>query len=523
MTKFQSKNISYSHRKLPGGIRPPEHKTISNSLEIQTLQAPDKVTLRIEPLLIEHLLVSKGQFVNKGEPLTDAQFVNKASMIHAPISGTVTDIGPRYFGHQSGLAETILTIKTNSDQPANDYKFEPIKNWLLAASEALFERIKQAGIVGLGGAAFPTHFKIASSKDKVDTLIINAMECEPYITCDDRLLQEHAQEIIEGAQITASVVGATKIIFGIEDNKLQAIKNLDKAIENYTAQRIHMEIIVVETAYPSGGEKQIIQLITGKEVPSRSYPSSIGLLVQNTATVHAIYNAVVKSKPLTSRVVTLTGDLIDQPGNFWVPIGTSVEHLIKTLNIDSTLLDSAIFGGPLMGETITDWKLVTQKSTNCIIFNKSQQQDRSAKECIRCAECEVVCPVSLVPQQLYWHSANQQWDALEQHNISDCIECGACTYVCPSEIPLVQYFRYAKSEISFNREKQQQSEKSKKRFDNREKRLERIKQERELKRQQKQEARRKAAENKPSDPDGKKSAIAAALARVKQKKANENE
>lgn len=523
MTKLRSKNISYSHRKLPGGIKPPEHKAISNSLEIQNLPEPDSVTLRIEQPLIAHLLVCEGQTVDKGEPLADSQFIKRGSMIHAPIAGVVTDISLRYFGHQSGLSETTLTIKSNDKKQTNEYHFEPIEDWRLAASESLFERIKQAGIVGLGGAAFPTHYKIASSKDNVDTLIVNAMECEPYITCDDRLIQECALEIIEGAQITAKIAGAKKIVFGIEDNKIQAITSLDKAIENYSSQRIQMEIIVVETVYPSGGEKQIIQLLTGKEVPSGSYPSSIGLLVQNTATVHAIFGAVAKSRPLTSRVVTLTGDLIEQPGNYWVPIGTSVEYIIESLKIDSTLLDSVIFGGPLMGETVTDWEMVTQKSTNCIIFNKSSKDARPIKECIRCAECEVVCPVSLVPQQLYWHATNQQWDALEEHHIFDCIDCGACTYVCPSEIPLVQYFRYAKSEISFNRQKQQQSEKSKKRFDNREKRLDRIKQEREIKRQLKQEARKKAAENKPSDPDGKKSAIAAALARVKQKKANNND
>jgi electron transport complex protein RnfC len=528
----QSKYVSLARFTLPGGIHPPEFKSISNAQTISSLSEPNQVTLLIEESMAPRLLVKEGDEVVEGQPLFETNSEYSAVMIHSPLTGIIVDIGAYYFGHPSGQSQDAITIRvTEKNNNPKKFRFDRIENWQQSSIDELIERIRLAGIVGLGGAAFPTQVKLDSSVQKTETLIINAMECEPYITCDDRLLREQSEKILTGAKITAHIVGAKKITFGIEDNKPEAVKALTAAIESSSNDPFDVTIVVAKTSYPSGGEKQIIQLLTGKEVPAGKYPASLGILVQNVATVYAINEAVVDGSPLFQRVVTLTGDLVQQPGNYWLPIGTPVTHIAAMLKIDMSRLDRIIFGGPLMGQTIFDLNVVTRKSTNCIIFNPSKnnidsnersnptkQFNSSHKECIRCADCEQACPVSLLPQQLYWHAKNQQWDKIQEQNLFDCIECGACSYVCPSEIPLVDYFRFAKSEVKFNQQKQKQSELAKRRFDNRELRLARIKTERELKRQKTAEARRKAAENQTSDPEGKKSAIADALARVKKKK-----
>ncbi|MCF6193056.1 MAG: electron transport complex subunit RsxC [Kangiellaceae bacterium] len=393
--------------------------------------------------------------------------------------------------------------------------------------------MEKAAIVGLGGAVFPTHIKLAIDKPSIEILIINAMECEPYITCDHRLMIEKAEEILEGALIAAKIVEASKLLIGIEDNKAEAIFALETSIKKLTqSTNLPIEIIVVPTNYPSGGEKQLIQLLTGEEVPNKSYPSYLGIVVQNPATLFAIKKAVVDGFPLTNRLVTITGNACANPGNYWVPFGTSIEHIANQLAIDLTIADEIIFGGPLMGQLINDSAIPTNKSTNCIIFNTTQDlpggeiNSRLSLSidghvaCIRCGQCETVCPASLIPQQLYWFAKTEQWNELEQQSLFDCIECGACSYVCPSEIPLVNYYRFAKSQIQSNNIKLANSDKAKQRFENREARLARIKFEREAKRRKTAAARKKAAEQKPEDPEGKKTAIQDALARVKKKKEN---
>ena len=531
------KHVSTSDFKIPGGIHPHEFKQLSNKRNSEQLSPSSELTVVLSNShdIQGELLVEKGQRISKGDLIVstkDSQFGNN---IHSPCDGEIMEINRLNLGHSSGLPIPGIRIKNNKnssneiESASNNYQAK----WQDKTSEQLIERIHQAGIVGLGGAAFPTHIKIKSGQSKVDTLIVNAMECEPYITCDDRLIREKSLEILIGSLITSKAVGAKKILLGIEDNKPEAVEALSFSIQkliddSQIVQRDNLpeiKIVVVDTKYPSGGEKQLIQLLTGKEVPQKKYPAELGILVQNVATLYAIFNAVENATNLTERLVTITGDCVPQAGNYWIPFGTSVSHIINSLDIKIKEGDSIIFGGPLMGVSISTTNTPTQKSTNCIIFDSNLKTvndfDSHHSACIRCGECEIACPVSLLPQQLYWFSQSEQWDELESQSLFDCIECGACSYVCPSEIPLVGYFRFAKSEIKHLNAKQVKSDKAKQRFENRENRLARIKAEREEKRRKTAEARKFAAKNKAEDPDGKQRAIKAALERVKQKKENQ--
>ena len=533
--------ISFAKYNIPGGIHPPEYKSMSNQRAIQWLPPSKELILPLPKPSNDdqQLLVSEKDQVSAGQNLLSADIVGSTTNIHSPCDGEILEVAKLNLGHPSGLPAPAVRIKQLLNRCVAS--LPPFDNWLQTEPGLLVERVHKAGIVGMGGAAFPTHIKLKSGSNPIKTLIVNAMECEPYITCDDRLLREHSHEVLQGALITAKIVGATNVLFGIEDNKPEAIAALaheiafhrlqdvdaEVSITNYSGQEnmAHdVDIIVAKTMYPSGGEKQLIQLLTGLEVPQNKYPATLGILVQNVATLYAINDAICKGQTLTHRLVTLTGDLVKQPGNYWVAFGTPISHLVSVLDIDIKQISNVIFGGPLMGQTIFDLETPTQKSTNCIIFNAENETLAKSKttafhaECIRCSECEKVCPASLLPQQLYWFAKSEQWQQSEQHNLFDCIECGACSYVCPSEIPLVNYYRFAKSEIRHLKVKQKKSELAKLRFENRENRLAQIKVEREEKRRKTAEARRHAASNKDKDPDGKKSAIQAALLRVKNKK-----
>jgi len=534
--------VKHTKYKMPGGIHPEEYKTLSNQSPIRILSKANQLTIALSNSshLNGELQVKIGEVICKGQTLFASSEESMTNNTHSPCNGKVLSIDKLNTGHPSGLPLAAIrieqAIKQNSDteKQRSHQNNQQNESWVNISPQDIINRIHRAGIVGLGGAAFPTHIKLKTSLGKVGTLIVNAMECEPYITCDDKLLQEKSSEILQGALITAKAVGAIKILFGIEDNKPEAINCLKKSIsnlidsnlnnhdnKNYTLPKI--EIVIAKTKYPSGGEKQLIQLLTGLEVPQGKYPAELGMLVQNVATLYAINQAINHNENLTQRLVTITGDSVPQPGNYWIQFGTPIFHIIESLKIDCHNISHAVFGGPLMGNAISDFNVPTQKSTNCIIFDSNKKlinnnREASHSACIRCGECEFVCPVSLLPQQLFWFSQSEQWEQLEKQDLFDCIECGACTYVCPSKIPLVGYYRYAKSEIKYLNTKHKKSELAKKRFENRENRLARIKAEREEKRKKTAEARKLAAQNKEQDPDGKKSAIQAALDRVKNKK-----
>ena len=518
--------------KFHGGIKPEEYKSISNQTEIQKLNPPESLLIPIRQSIGNpgKIVVKVGDEIIQGQLLVDNTDTSGAN-VHAPASGIVKQISSVKLGHLSGLPETSILIHCNnhSEQKNGDsssgtvteFRFE-LLDWLSAPPEVLLARVQQAGIVGLGGATFPTHIKLSK---KLDQLIVNAMECEPYITCDDRMLRELAAQVVAGAQITAKTLNAELIIFAIEDNKSEAIASLQKEILTNNAPT-KMQIYVAPTKYPSGGEKQLIELIHNIQLPHNKLPASQGMVIQNVATVHAIFKAVQQGKPLTSRLVTVTGNQVSRPGNYWIPFGTSVEFIIKKLCINNTDENSrsVIMGGPLMGQKVSNLKMVITKKSNCLIINDNKNEKNwlteatSHQQCIRCSECEKVCPAQLLPQQLYWFSQSEQWDKLQAQGLKDCIECGACAYVCPSKIPLVHYYRFAKSSIQQKQLNQNKSDKAKSRFEFREMRIARQKQERKMKHQKAAENRKMASKDLSDDPAGKQNAINEALARVKQKK-----
>jgi electron transport complex protein RnfC len=368
--------------------------------------------------------------------------------VHAPSSGTITDVTLMPSAHPSALPELSVIIKPDGrDQWCT---LNPVKNSKALSHDELVNIIHQAGISGMGGAGFPTYVK-ADSKQPIEFLIINAVECEPYITADDTLMREHAKEIVQGVELMQQLLNPTLCIVGIEDNKPQAIAAMKQAAEHNSKILIQ----IVPTVYPSGGEKQLIKLLTNREVPSNGIPTDIGILVYNTGTLFAVQQAVFEGKPLIERVVTVTGNTIHKPGNVWALLGTEIKHLLDCQGFSPVPQQRVVMGGPMMGFTLPTVRISVVKTTNCILAPDHNELVDAGPEkaCIRCSACADACPVSLLPQQLQWFAKSKEYDKLQEHNLFDCIECGACAYVCPSEIPLVQYYRVAKVEIKEQQEK----------------------------------------------------------------------
>ncbi|UGS44310.1 electron transport complex subunit RsxC [Kosakonia cowanii] len=488
-----------------GGIHPPEMKTQSNGTPLRQLPLANRFVIPLKQHIGAEgeLCVSVGDSVLRGQPLTRGR--GRMLPVHAPTSGTVVAIAPHATAHPSALPELSVIIEADGEdrwiarEGWQDYRAQSV--------EALIERIHQFGVAGLGGAGFPTGAKLQGAGDKVDTLIINAAECEPYITADDRLMQDCAAQIMEGVRILAHILQPRQVLIGIEDNKPQAISMMRAVL----AGSHDIQLKVIPTKYPSGGAKQLTQILTGKQVPHGGRSSDIGVLMQNVGTAYAVKRAVIDGEPLTERVVTLTGEAVSRPGNVWARLGTPVRHLLDFAGFQPSAEQLVIMGGPLMGFTLPWLDVPVVKITNCLLAPSVSEMGETQEEkgCIRCSACADACPADLLPQQLYWFSKGQQHDKAIAHNLSDCIECGACAWVCPSNIPLVQYFRQEKAEISAIAEEERRTAEAKARFEARQARLEREK----LARQ----ARHKQAAAKPGEED--KQAIEAALSRVKEKQA----
>jgi electron transport complex protein RnfC len=350
-------------------------------------------------------------------------------------------------------------------------------------------------LVGLGGAVFPTHTKLAGALSKgIDTLIINAAECEPYITADDLLMRSRPQALLEGIGILNKLLKPRQLLLGIEDNKPEALQALQQALPGSTVEN-ELQLCVLPTRYPSGGEKQLIQLLTGKEVPSGGLPLDIGILCHNVGTLAALADAVVRGRPLIERIVTLTGKALRHPGNYRVRIGTSVEKLLRQAGLETEQSRRVIVGGPMMGFTLPSTQVPVSKAINCLLLPTADELPLPGPEqpCIRCGRCEEVCPAQLLPQQLYFYAAHQAWNQAEEQQLFDCIECGACAWVCPSEIPLVQYYRYAKGQIQQLNADAEKAEQARLRFEARKERFEQEAKEKEAKRKARAEAAAKVA------------------------------
>jgi electron transport complex protein RnfC len=472
-----------------GGIHPEEHKTDSNQRAIRTLGLPPKLILPLKQHVgaASKLQVNVGQKVLKGQKLADADGPFSVAL-HAPTSGEIIAIDDQFIAHPSGQTDACITlIPDGKDQWCELYPCEDYRQ--LSASE-IQAKVIEAGVAGMGGAGFPTAIKIAPPNlSNIDTLILNAAECEPYITSDDRLLQERAHDVVAGLEILIHILGVHQCLIGIEDNKPEAIQALKKSIAGKNIQ-----LCVIPTKYPSGGEKQIIKLLTNKEVPNGGIPADIGIVCHNVATVAAIYRAVRFGEPLISRITTLTGQQIQERGNVEVLLGTPIDWMLEQVNYQPAKVERLIMGGPMMGFTLRHYHVPVVKTTNCILAPSLKELPLAppAQACIRCGLCAEVCPAELLPQQLYWFSRAEEYEKAEHHNLFDCIECGACSYVCPSSIPLVQYYRYAKGEIKQQRENKRKSDHARERFEARQQRLEQEQLEKAAKRKERAEAAAKA-------------------------------
>ena len=503
-----------------GGIHPPEQKFLTCNKPIASAQIPEQLIIPIRQHIGQagDLIIKVGDNVLKGQALSVSD-TPMSLPVHAPTSGTISAIKSMAIPHPSGLSETCIILTPDGQDTWKKRHICP--DFQLLSKAQILEKIANAGISGMGGAGFPTQVKV-STLAKIDYLIINAAECEPYITADDLLIQEHSPTILDGIKIVDHLLTPKHILIGIEDNKPKAIDALQKA----TADIDHIKVCVIPTKYPSGGEKQLIQILTGQEVPSGVLPSSLGIVMHNVATCFAIADAVINDTPLIKRVVTVSGQALEKPQNVWALIGTPVGFLTNQCGYQNSEKRHLIMGGPMMGFSLPHDQVPVIKSTNCILAPSeieiaSPFSSTSSKEveCIRCGQCADVCPAQLLPQELQWSAKAKDQPQLTKLNLFDCIECGACAYVCPSQIPLVHYYRVAKAEIRQQKLLDIKAEKAKVRFEARKLRLEREKIARAEKHKIAAEARKARMNSGTTAAKSEKSAVADALARVKAKKA----
>ena len=501
-----------------GGIHPAENKHQSLLKPIENAGIPAQLILP----LAQHIGAPASPIVNVGDRVLKGQMIAEAkgfvsAPVHAPTSGTIAAIESRVIPHPSGMSASCIVIDTDGKDEWIEH--HGVEDYSTLSKLDLVDRIRQAGIAGMGGAGFPAAVKLSTRDDKpIETLIINGTECEPYITADDILMRERAAEIIAGAEILRHIIKPNKeTLIGVEDNKPEGIAALKKAAEG-----TGIEIVVFPTKYPSGGEKQLIQILTGKEVPSGGLPSDVGIVCQNIGTATAIYRAIQFGEPLISRITTVTGEACGQAQNYEVLLGTPVQYLLDKSGFDKENCIRLIMGGPMMGYTLQDTAVPVVKTSNCILAPTVAElpPPPPAQACIRCGMCAEACPVSLLPQQMYWFSRAQEHEKLENHQLFDCIECGACSYVCPSNIPLVQYYRASKAEIRQAQQDKIKAERSKERFEARTARLEQEEAEKEAKRAARMAAAKAKAAAAADAPEASKAdIIQAALERSKAKKA----
>ena len=423
-----------------GGIHPEYKKELTAGKAIHTLPSPAQVVVPLEQHIgtLAKPLVKKGDVVLAGQRIGEAQGLVSAH-VHAPISGTVAAVELR--PHSDG--KSVMSVIIDSDGKDEWIAMEKHPDPIQMSREDIKERVLDAGIVGMGGAGFPTHVKLSPPSDLViDYFILNGSECEPYLSADHRMMIEYASDVALGTKLLAKACVAKRVIIGIETNKMDAIEALKRAAGN-------IEIVPLAVKYPQGGEKQLIKAVTGREVPSNGLPHEAGVVVQNVGTAVATAQAVREGRPLTHRVITVTGSGIHEPGNFLVPIGTTFAEVIAAAGglKDDTV--KVVSGGPMMGAAQIAIDVPVIKGTSGILaMSASECQVADPIAFIKCARCVDVCPVYLMPTRIERAAIAGHWDEAEEYGAMDCIECGSCTYICPSKRYLLHYIRVAKSEIS---------------------------------------------------------------------------
>ncbi len=428
-----------------GGVHPSENK-FSAGKKIETLPLPKSVTIPAG----QHIGAPTQILVKKGDAVKVGQIIAKAggfvsANIHSSVSGKVSKVDDIF--DSSGYRRPSVVIEVEGDEWLEDIdRSENLKTEITLSKEEIIKKISEMGIVGLGGATFPTHVKLSiPDGKKVENLLINAVECEPYLTADHQLMMEKADEILVGTTILMKALNVNKAYIGIENNKPDAISHLSEKSKNYKG----IEVVALKVQYPQGGEKQLIKAVLNREVPSGGLPLDVGCVVQNVGTAFAIYEAVQKNKPLFERIVTVTGKSVNKPSNFLVRIGTSTDTLIEAAGGLHENSGKVVSGGPMMGKALSRTDVpITKGSSGVLIFKEEESKRDEIKPCIRCAKCVSVCPMGLEPYLLMTVSKSQNYERVESERALDCIECGSCSYTCPSSRPLLDYIRLGKSEVT---------------------------------------------------------------------------
>jgi len=427
-----------------GGVHPAENK-LSAGKKIEVLPIPAQVSIPIA----QHIGAPSAPVVNKGDSVKVGQLIAKSSgfvsaNIHSPVSGTVFRIDNVL--DASGYKRQAIIIKVDGDEWDGSIDRSPeLKKEITLSPEDIIKKVGEAGLVGLGGATFPTHVKLSVPPGKkAEVLIINGVECEPYLTSDHQLMMEKGDEIMVGTQILMKALKVDKAIIGIENNKPDAIEHMSKLAAQY--EGITVQSLKVQ--YPQGGEKQLIDACIGRQVPSGKLPIEVGAVVQNVGTTYAVYEAVQKNKPLFERVVTVTGKSVKNPGNFLARIGTPISNLIDAAGGIPEDAGKIIGGGPMMGKALASTDIpVTKGSSGILIMPDEMSKRKETQPCIRCSKCVSVCPMGLSPYLLMTVAEKAMWDRAEEEDVMDCIECGSCSYTCPSNRPLLDYIRLAKGTV----------------------------------------------------------------------------
>lgn len=455
------------------GIHPADHKRPAADAPLRVMPVPAKLYLPLQ----QHLgspsrpVVLVGQKVKKGELIAEAQGMVSAP-VHAPTSGTIVAVTEITAPHPSGLALQAIILEADGQDAWVD--LQGCDDPFALAPAEIGKRVAAAGVVGLGGAAFPSAVKLTgASRSSVSTLVMNGGECEPYLSCDDRQMRDRAAEMVDGIRIMLHATGAKVALVGIEDNKPEAIAAMQAAAAGLTAAQIRP----VPARYPMGSEKQLIQVLTGREVPADGRAFDVGVLVHNVGTALAVRTAIREGKPLISRVITVNGNCMANPGNIEVRIGTLAEEVIAFaggLKGEGIGLARRVMGGPMMGMQIPHWRVpVVKGSSGILAFDAVEVAEQAPNPCIRCGSCVKACPMGLLPLEMSARIRNEAYDEAIGLGLKDCIACGCCAYVCPSKIPLVQYFVHAKGELAAQDRSKLRNDATKKLAQQRQERLER--------------------------------------------------
>ena len=443
--------------RIRGGVHPEGRKALSANRQIEDLPLAPLLHIPLQQHIgaLATPAVRRGQTVAKGQLLASSQGAISAP-VHAPTSGRIVGIGRYPAHHASGLNVRTISLQSDGDDRWSQEIRGTRDPFALSPGE-IAARVASAGIVGMGGATFPSAVKLnLRRRYKLHTLVINGAECEPYLTCDDRLMRERPQEVLDGARIMAHALGVSKILVCIENNKPQAQAAMEQASKALDSIRI----LPLPTRYPMGSEKHLVQAVTGREIPARGLTADIGVLVHNPATALAVHEALRYGQPLVSRVMTVSGGAIRRPTNVCVPLGTPIQKVIDHCGGFATEPVRLISGGPMMGQPLPNTRIPTVKGANGLLaLTEAETSRREAMPCIRCARCVQACPCGLLPVEMVAHARAGDLDGVVKLGLMDCVGCGSCSYVCPSRIPLVQFFNYARGEMaSRGRAKQKQTE-----------------------------------------------------------------